>query len=252
MENSTQPVAVVTGAGSGIGRAVAVALIGAGYRAALLGRRSAALHETASLSANPEQCLVVPADLSQAHAVQEAFSRVTSHFGRIDFLFNNAGTFGSQARVEDTAPEAWDRVIAINLNGAFYCAREAWRHMLIQQPKGGRILNNGSISATSPRPQTIAYAASKHAITGLTRALALEGRDHGIAVGQIDIGNTATEMTAEMPKGMLQADGSTRAEPVMDVAHVAEMVLLIARQPPGVNTLFTTIMATSMPYLGRG
>lgn len=252
MSQSTLPVAVITGAGSGIGRAVAQALILAGYRCALIGRRAAPLEETAAQSAHPDRALILTADLSQAAAVREAFARVVTQFGRIDFLFNNAGAFGGQARVEDTTPEAWDAVIAINLNGAFYCAREAWRQMLVQSPRGGRILNNGSISAYVPRPQTISYAASKHAVTGLTKALALEGRDHGIAVGQIDIGNAATPMTAEMPKGMLQADGSVRPEAVMDVAHVAEAVVMIARQPLSVNTLFTTIMATAMPYVGRG
>ena len=246
------PVAVVTGAGSGIGRAVTLALIRAGFRCALLGRREAALQETIPLSAHPGRALAISADLSRSDQVEEAFATLIARFGRVDFLFNNAGAFGGQARVEDTSPDAWDAVIAINLNGAFYCAREAWRQMLRQSPPGGRILNNGSISAHVPRPQTVSYAASKHAISGLTKALALEGRGHGIAVGQIDIGNAATEMTADMPKGMLQADGSTRPEPVMDVAHVADMVLLIARQPLSVNTLFTTIMATAMPYTGRG
>lgn len=252
MTQSELPVAVITGAGSGIGRAVAQALIAAGYRCALIGRREAPLAETAAQSADPDRALIVTADLSQSDAVREAFAQIVARFGRIDFLFNNAGAFGGQARVEDTTPDSWDAVIAINLNGAFYCAREAWRQMLVQEPKGGRILNNGSISAYVPRPQTISYAASKHAVTGLTKALALEGRDHGIAVGQIDIGNAATPMTAEMPKGMLQADGSIRPEPVMDVAHVAGAIVMIARQPLTVNTLFTTIMATAMPYVGRG
>ena len=252
MDTNSLPVAVVTGAGSGIGRVVTLALLEAGFRCALLGRREAALHETIAQSAHPDRALAVPADLSRADQVEAAFATLVAHFGRIDFLFNNAGAFGGQARVEDTTPEAWDAVIAINLNGAFYAARAAWRQMLVQDPKGGRILNNGSISAHVPRPQTISYAASKHAVTGLTKALALEGREHGIAVGQIDIGNAATEMTADMPKGMLQADGAIRAEPVMDVAHVARAVVMIAGQPPSVNTLFMTIMATGMPYSGRG
>ncbi|NPD14327.1 SDR family oxidoreductase [Xinfangfangia sp. D13-10-4-6] len=246
------PVAVITGAGSGIGRGVALALLAAGYRCALLGRRAAALAETIALSAHPQNALALPADLSQAEAVSAAFAKLIAHFGRIDFLFNNAGTFGGQAPIAETSTETWDSVIAINLNGAFYCAREAWRQMLAQDPPGGRILNNGSISAHVPRPHTVAYAASKHAITGLTKALALEGRSLGIAVGQIDIGNAATDMTADMPRGMLQADGSTRAEPVMDLRHVADAVVMIANQPIAVNTLFVTIMATAMPYIGRG
>ncbi|WP_112310635.1 SDR family oxidoreductase [Pseudogemmobacter bohemicus] len=252
MSAKETPVAVITGAGSGIGRAVAIALNRAGWRCALLGRREAPLAETAAQSPHRDRMLTVTADLSQSGQVRDAFAQIVAQFGRIDFLFNNAGAFGGQARVENTTPDAWDAVIAINLNGAFYCAREAWRQMLVQEPKGGRILNNGSISAHVPRPQTISYAVSKHAVTGLTKALALEGREHGIAVGQIDIGNAATEMTADMSKGMLQADGSIRPEPVMDVSHVADMVLMIAQQPLAVNTLFTTIMATAMPYVGRG
>jgi NAD(P)-dependent dehydrogenase (short-subunit alcohol dehydrogenase family) len=239
-------VAVVTGAGSGIGRAVARALLGAGYRVALAGRREEALRETAA------DALVVPTDVGDPAAVAALFARVREELGRVDLLFNNAGSFGTPAPFEDVAVEDWQAMVATNLTGSFLCAQEAYRVMKDQSPRGGRIINNGSISAYTPRPFSVGYTATKHAITGLTKAIALEGRAHGVACGQIDIGNAATDMTAAMRRGVPQADGSVAAEATMDVGNVANAVLYMAGLPLDANVLFMTVMATTMPFVGRG
>jgi NAD(P)-dependent dehydrogenase (short-subunit alcohol dehydrogenase family) len=239
-------VAVVTGAGSGIGRAVARALLGAGYRLALAGRREEALRETAA------DALVVPTDVGDPAAVAALFARVREELGRVDLLFNNAGSFGTPAPFEDVAVEDWQAIVATNLTGSFLCAQEAYRVMKDQSPRGGRIINNGSISAYTPRPFSVGYTATKHAITGLTKAIALEGRAHDVACGQIDIGNAATAMTAAMSRGVPQADGSVAAEATMDVSNVADAVLYMAGLPLDANVLFMTVMATTMPFVGRG
>jgi NAD(P)-dependent dehydrogenase (short-subunit alcohol dehydrogenase family) len=246
-------VAVVTGAGSGIGRDVTRALLGAGYRVALAGRREDALRETlAGVPGGEEQAIVVATDVTDRDAVHGLFVRTRGELGRVDLLFNNAGIFGAPAPVEDVAFEDWQAIVATNLTGAFLCAQEAFRAMQEQRPRGGRIINNGSISAHVPRPHAVGYTATKHAITGLTKALALEGRAHDIACGQIDIGNAATAMTEGMKRGVLQADGSTAPEPVMDAAHVTDAVLYMAGLPLEANVQFLTVMATKMPLIGRG
>jgi NAD(P)-dependent dehydrogenase (short-subunit alcohol dehydrogenase family) len=238
-------VALVTGAGSGIGRHAAQALLEAGYRVVLAGRRREALEETAG---GHERATVAPADVTDAAAVDALFSGLD----RLDVLFNNAGTFGTPGPLEELAVEDWQAVVDTNLTGAFLCAQAAYRVMKAQDPRGGRIINNGSISAHVPRPNAIAYTATKHAITGLTRAISLEGRAHDIACGQIDVGNAATEMAAAMEKGVLQADGSIKPEPTMDVAHTAAAVVSMAELPLDANIEFMTIMATKMPFIGRG
>ncbi len=238
-------VALVTGAGSGIGRHVAHGLLEAGYRVVLAGRRREALEETRG---DDERATVVPADVSDPASVEALFAGLD----RLDLLFNNAGTFGTPGPLEDLAVEDWKAVVDTNLTGAFLCAQAAYRVMKAQDPRGGRIINNGSISAHVPRPHAIAYTATKHAITGLTRAISLEGRAHDIACGQIDVGNAATEMAAAMQKGVLQANGTVAAEPVMDVAHTAAAVVYMAGLPLDANVEFMTIMATKMPYIGRG
>jgi NAD(P)-dependent dehydrogenase (short-subunit alcohol dehydrogenase family) len=243
-------VAVVTGAGSGIGRDVARALLDAGYRVALAGRREEALRET--LAGREDGAIVVPTDVAEPDAVRALFARVREELGRVDLLFNNAGTFGTPTPIEDVAFEDWQAIVATNLTGAFLCAQEAFRAMKDQRPRGGRIVNNGSISAHVPRPNAVGYTATKHAITGLTKALSLEGRAYDIACGQIDIGNAATEMTAAIERGALQADGSTRAEPTMNARHVTDAVLYMASLPLDANVQFLTVMATNMPYIGRG
>jgi NAD(P)-dependent dehydrogenase (short-subunit alcohol dehydrogenase family) len=242
-------VAVVTGAGSGIGREVTRALLRAGYRVALAGRREDALRETVS---GADAAIAVPTDVADPTAVRALFVRVLDEFGRVDVLFNNAGVFGAPAPVEDVEFEAWRAIVDTNLTGAFLCAQEAFRAMKDQQPRGGRIINNGSISAHTPRPYAIGYTATKHAVTGLTKAIALEGRAHDIACGQIDIGNAATEMTAAMKRGVPQSDGSIAPEPTMDAVHVADAVLYMAGLPLDANVLFITVMATTMPFVGRG
>jgi NAD(P)-dependent dehydrogenase (short-subunit alcohol dehydrogenase family) len=242
-------IAVVTGAGSGIGREVAVALLGAGYAVALAGRREETLAETA---ADNDRALIVPTDVTDPESVRALFARVLSEHGRVDVLFNNAGLFGTPAPFEDFPLEEWQAVVATNLTGSFVCAREAFRAMKEQSPRGGRIINNGSISAHVPRPYAVAYTATKHAITGLTKAISLEGRAYDVACGQIDIGNAATDMTAAMQRGVPQADGSVAAEPVMDVTHVADAVLFMAGLPLDANVEFMTVMATKMPFIGRG
>jgi NAD(P)-dependent dehydrogenase (short-subunit alcohol dehydrogenase family) len=239
-------VAVVTGAGSGIGRHVARALLGAGYRVALAGRREGPLRETAS------DALIVPTDVADPDAVANLFDAVRREWGRIDLLFNNAGTFGPPGAVDEVEPEDWQHSVGTNLTGAFLCAHHAVRLMKDQDPRGGRIINNGSISAHVPRPGSVAYTATKHAITGLTKSISLDGRPYDIACGQIDIGNAATELTAAIAEGARQADGSTRPEPTFDVEHVARAVLYMADLPLEANVLFMTITATTMPFVGRG
>jgi NAD(P)-dependent dehydrogenase (short-subunit alcohol dehydrogenase family) len=245
--------ALVTGAGSGIGRAVALKLQGAGFDVALLGRRVAQLEDTAA-SAHPDggRFIVIPADVTDESQVQDAFATAARAFARLDVLFNNAGIFTPGAPIEDISLAAWQKSVDVNLTGAFLCAREAVRLMKAQDPKGGRIINNGSISAHTPRPQSAAYTATKHAMTGLTKSIALDGRAHNIACSQIDIGNAATDLTEAMADGILQANGSRMIEPRMDVAHVADAVLLIANMPLDANVAFMTVMATAMPYAGRG
>jgi NAD(P)-dependent dehydrogenase (short-subunit alcohol dehydrogenase family) len=244
------PVAVVTGAGSGIGREVARALLAHGYQVGLAGRRAETLAETAT--GHDEAALVVPADVSDAGAVDALFDAVLARFGRVDLLFNNAGSFGATARIDEYPLDAWRALVDTNLTGAFLCARRAFRAMREQEPPGGRIINNGSISAHTPRPHAVAYTATKHAVTGLTKAIALDGRDLGIACGQIDVGNAATEMTRAMERGVLQADGTTAAEATMDAGHVADAVLYMAGLPLDANVLFMTVTATRMPFVGRG
>jgi NAD(P)-dependent dehydrogenase (short-subunit alcohol dehydrogenase family) len=246
-------VAIVTGAGSGIGRAAALALLEAGYSVGLAGRRPEPLEETASQAgAAKSRALAVPTDVSNSESVRALFARVKDQFGRVDVLFNNAGVGVPGTVFGDLTDEQWQKVVDINLTGAFYCAREAFRVMREQRPQGGRIINNGSISAHVPRPGSAPYTATKHAITGLTRTISLDGRPYDIACGQIDIGNAATEMAARMAKGVPQADGSTRVEPLMDVNHVASAVVHMANLPLETNVQFMTIMATKMPFIGRG
>jgi NAD(P)-dependent dehydrogenase (short-subunit alcohol dehydrogenase family) len=240
-------IAVVTGAGSGIGRAVARALLDAGWSVVAAGRRAAPLAETLA----GRDGIAVPTDVSDPDAVDALFAAARERYGRLDLLFNNAG-IGVTAPVAELSVEDWRRVVDTNLTGAFLCARAAFRTMAAQDPRGGRIVNNGSISAYVPRPHSIAYTATKHAVTGLTRSLSLDGREFGIACGQIDVGNAATDMTARMSAGVLQADGTTAPEPTMDVAHVADAVLYMASLPLDANVQFMTVMATTMPYIGRG
>lgn len=242
-------VAVITGATSGIGRATAIGLGKAGYRVAILGRREAELEETARLcgAAYSGAC-----DVSDPAAVHRYFTDLRAKLGRVDFVFNNAGRFAPQASFGDTDVATWQDMVNVNLNGAFYVAREAFRAMRDQQPQGGRIVNNGSISAHVPRPGAAAYTATKHAITGLTKAISLDGRAFNIACGQIDIGNTATDMTARMTTGSLQANGTMEPEPTFDVRHVVDALLYMAGLPLEANVQFITIMATTMPYIGRG
>ncbi|MFF3762618.1 SDR family oxidoreductase [Streptomyces sp. NPDC001922] len=245
-------VAVVTGAGSGIGRAVVRALAADGWAVALAGRRAAALAETARLADADGQVLAVPTDVTRPAEVTELFRAAAGRFGRVDLLFNNAGGFGPAVPLEELAYADWQSVVDTNLTGAFLCAQAAFRQMGNQDPRGGRIINNGSVSAHAPRPDSVAYTATKHAMTGLTKSLSLDGRKHRIACGQIDIGNAATEMTEAMRTGTRQADGTLAAEPVMDAADVARTVLHMASLPLEANVQFATVMATTMPYIGRG
>ena len=246
-------IALVTGAGSGVGRAAALALLGAGYSVVLAGRRAAALAETVALAAAPAAgTLTVATDVADPAAVEALFAAIAARFGRLDVLFNNAGSNTPPTDFGDLTWEQWQTVLAVNLNGAFLVARGAYRMMRAQTPRGGRIINNGSISAHVPRPGAAPYNASKHAITGLTRSIALDGRRHDIACGQLDIGNAATPMTARMAKGVPQADGRLATEPTMDVADVGRAVLFMAGLPPDSNVQFMTIMATKMPFIGRG
>ena len=247
-----QKIAIVTGAGSGIGRAVALTLNGAGYTLLLAGRRREALDQTAALGSDPAQMIVQPTDIRDEASVDALFGLAEARFGRIDLLFNNAGTGAPPSTIDGVTLAQWNDVVAVNLTGAFLCARAAFRLMKKQEPRGGRIINNGSIAAQVPRPYTIAYTATKHAVTGLTKSLSLDGRPFDIACGQIDIGNAATEMTAAMAKGVPQANGTMAVEPTMDVRHVADAVLYMAGLPLDANVPFMTVMATHMPYIGRG
>jgi NAD(P)-dependent dehydrogenase (short-subunit alcohol dehydrogenase family) len=242
-------IALITGAGSGIGRATARAFLHEGYAVVLAGRRRDALIETA---AGGDQAIVVPTDVSDTASVRNLFDAAKATFGRLDVLFNNAGTGAPPIPLEDLTAEQWRHVVDVNLTGVFLCTQEAFRLMKEQTPRGGRIINNGSISAQVPRPNSAPYTATKHAITGLTKSTALDGRKYDIACGQIDIGNAETEMTARMKNGVLQANGSTAIEPTMDVEHVARAVLHMANLPLDANVLFMTVMATKMPLVGRG
>nr|WP_285554239.1 SDR family oxidoreductase [Streptomyces hygroscopicus] len=252
MTDTPSKIAVVTGAGSGIGRAVALELLRTGWSVALAGRRPETLEETAALAAGAPS-IVVRTDVARPEDVAALFTATVERFGRLDLLFNNAGTFGpGGVPVEELPYEAWRHVVDTNLNGAFLCAQAAYRTMKEQDPRGGRIINNGSISAHTPRPHSVAYTATKHALTGLTKSLSLDGRSYRIAVGQIDIGNAATEMTRRMRTGALQANGETVPEPMMDVAEVARTVRHMAELPLEANVQFATVLATGMPYIGRG
>jgi NAD(P)-dependent dehydrogenase (short-subunit alcohol dehydrogenase family) len=246
-------VALVTGAGSGIGRAVSLALQSAGYSVVLAGRRAGELEQTAALAnASGESMMCVPTDVSSPESVRALFAKIKDAFSRLDVLFNNAGTNAPGIPIEDITYEQLSAVVSVNLTGAFMCAQEAIRLMKAQQPRGGRIINNGSISAHAPRPNSGPYTATKHAITGLTKCISLDGRQYDIACGQIDIGNAATEMTEKMSAGVPQANGTTMIEPRMDLRHVAEAVLYMASLPLDSNVQFMTIMATKMPFVGRG
>lgn len=244
-------VAIVTGAGSGIGRAVSLTLLRAGWQVVLAGRREAELAATAA-AAEGAPLLVQPADVSDEASVDALFAATKARFGRLDLLFNNAGTGAPPVPIEDHALDHWKRVVDVNLTGAFLCTRAAFRLMKDQDPRGGRIINNGSISAHAPRPRSIAYTATKHAITGLTKSTALDGRAYDIACGQIDIGNAATEMTRQIARGVPQADGTLKPEPTMDVQAVADAVLYMAGLPLSANVQSMTVMATQMPFVGRG
>jgi NAD(P)-dependent dehydrogenase (short-subunit alcohol dehydrogenase family) len=253
MPDPTTKVAVVTGAGSGIGAAVALALAGAGWTVVLAGRRPDALAVVAERGAQlPGVLDPVPADVTDEASVRELFGETVRRHDHLDLLFNNAGMGAFAHEPDEVTLEEWNAVVAVNLTGAFLCTREAFGVMRRQQPRGGRIINNGSISAHTPRPQSIAYTATKHAVTGLTKSTALDGRRYDIACGQIDIGNAATDLASAMARGVPQADGSVRAEPLMDVADVGRAVLFMAGLPLDSNVATMTVMATAMPYVGRG
>jgi len=243
-------IAIVTGAGSGIGKRTALALLESGYSVSLAGRRPEPLKTTAK-EAN-SRALVVPTDVTDPNSVRDLFAKTKDTFGRLDLLFNNAGTGAPPVPLEDLSYEQWKTVVDTNLTGAFLCTQEAFRIMKSQHPRGGRIINNGSISAHTPRPNSAPYTATKHAITGLTKSTALDGRKYDIACGQIDIGNAATQMTKRMKTGVVQANGSIAVEPIMDVDHVASAVVYMASLPLDANVQFLTVMATKMPHIGRG
>ena len=245
-------VAVVTGAGTGIGKRTALALLDESYAVVLAGRRAEPLHNTAGQAASTPRILVVPTDVTDPTAVASLFAATEQAFGRLDLLFNNAGIAGPSQPLEDLSTKQWEAVLAVNLTGAFLCTQEAFRIMKRQRPRGGRIINNGSVSAHSPRPDSVAYTVSKHAITGLTKATALDGRRHDIACGQIDIGNAATRMTARFEDGVVQATGQVIVEPRIDPDEVARAVIYMASLPLDTNVLFMTVMATKMPLVGRG
>ncbi len=245
-------VAIITGAGRGIGKATALAFLADGYRVVLAGRQRETLERTAAESGAGDRALVVPTDVAEPDSVEALFASVRATLGRLDVLFNNAGTGARAAPIDEISVDDWRKVVEVNLTGAFLCTRAAFRMMKEQEPRGGRIINNGSISAHAPRPGSAPYTATKHAITGLTKTTSLDGRPYDIACGQIDIGNALTEMTARMSNGVPQADGSVRAEPAFDVAHVANAVLQMANLPLDTNVQFMTIMATKMPFVGRG
>ncbi len=252
MPNNSK-IALVTGAGSGIGRATALALLRESYSVVLAGRHAQTLEETAAQAkGDAARALPIVADISDPESVRKLFEKIKETFGRLDLLFNNAGTSAPPLPLEELTIEQWRRVVDVNLTGAFLCTQAAFRLMKEQSPRGGRIINNGSISAHTPRPNSAPYTATKHAITGLTKSTALDGRKYDIACGQIDIGNADTDMTARMKQGILQANGQIAVEPTMDVEHVARAVVYMASLPLDANVLFLTVMATKMPFVGRG
>jgi NAD(P)-dependent dehydrogenase (short-subunit alcohol dehydrogenase family) len=248
---TTKGVAVVTGAGSGLGHHITLTLAEAGWQVVAAGRRLATLESTAA-SAPPGSVSPVVADVTASESVDALFAAVAQRYGRLDLLVNNAGVFGPGGAVDEVSLEEWQSIVATNLTGSFLCARHAVRMMKAQDPRGGRIINNGSISAHTPRPGSVGYTATKHAITGLTKSISLDGRKYGIACGQIDIGNAATEMTAGIAASAAQADGSVLPEPTFDARHAAEAVLFMAELPLDANVQFLTITATTMPFIGRG
>ena len=245
-------IAIVTGAGTGIGRAAALALLKDGWHVALAGRRAEPLEAVAAESGAGPRAVAVPTDVADPQAVRALFDRVVQAFGRVDLLFNNAGVNAPGVPLDELTIEQWKNVVDINLNGMFYCIQHAFRVMKAQDPKGGRIINNGSISAHAPRPNSIAYTATKHAVMGLTKTASLDGRKHDIAVGQIDVGNAGTEMAMRMAKGVPQANGEIAVEPLMNVDIVGQSVLYMANLPLEANVMFHTVMATKMPFAGRG
>ena len=245
-------VAIVTGASSGIGRGAAVALLEEGYNVALAGRRTPELEETASLAKNGGRALVVPTDVSDAEQIRNLFDRTVEEFGRLDVLFNNAGIGAAAVDIDELPVEKWLEVVNVNLTGVYLCTREAFRVMKAQTPMGGRIINNGSISAHAPRPNSAPYTSTKHAVTGLTKCTSLDGRKYDIACGQIDIGNAETPLAARMADGVPQADGSVKPEPLMHLDNVSRAVVFMASLPPDANVQFLTVMATKMPFVGRG
>ena len=249
---STGKIAIVTGAGTGVGKSAALALNQAGWTVVLVGRREQPLKDVQAASAHPNHCTVMPTDVADPASVEKLFDAAVKLHGRVDLLFNNAGVSAPGVPLDELSIDQWKNVVDINLNGMFYCLRQAFKVMKTQTPMGGRIINNGSISATAPRPNSIAYTATKHAVTGLTKTASLDGRKFQIAVGQIDIGNAETEMAAVMAKGVPQANGEIKPEPLMDVSHVGTSVLYMAELPLSANVLFHTVMATNMPFVGRG
>ncbi|MBS0453929.1 MAG: SDR family oxidoreductase [Proteobacteria bacterium] len=252
MSESTSRIAIVTGAGSGIGRAAALALLGDGWSVALAGRRAEPLEAVAKESGAGERVLAVPTDVADPKSVEALFAAAVAKFGRVDLLFNNAGVGNPPGDMMDWTPEQWRGVVDINLNGMFYCIQQAFRVMSRQSPRGGRIINNGSISAHAPRPNSLAYTSTKHAVQGLTKTASLDGRKYDIAVGQVDVGNAMTELASKMAKGVPQANGEIAIEPLIDVKIVGQSVLYMANLPLEANILFHTVMATKMPFVGRG
>ncbi|BEP55212.1 MULTISPECIES: SDR family oxidoreductase [Variovorax] len=252
VENNKGRIAIVTGAGSGIGRAAALALLADGWSVALAGRRLEPLEQVAEESGAGARAFAVPTDVANADSVQALFGATVERFGRVDLLFNNAGVGNPPGPFEDWTPEQWKGVVDINLTGMFFCIQQAFRTMKAQTPRGGRIINNGSISATTPRPNSAAYTSTKHAVEGLTKTASLDGRKYDIAVGQVDVGNAMTELAARMATGVPQANGELAIEPLIDVKIVGQSVLYMANLPLEANVLFHTIMATKMPFVGRG
>jgi len=251
-EQAKSRIAIVTGAGTGIGRAAALALLGDGWSVVLAGRRAEPLEAVAKESGAADRALAVPTDVADPKSVEALFAATAAKFGRVDLLFNNAGVSNPPGPFEDWTPEQWKGVVDINLNGMFYCIQHAFRAMKTQSPRGGRIINNGSISAHAPRPNSAAYTSTKHAVQGLTKTASLDGRKYDIAVGQIDVGNALTELASKMAKGVPQANGEIAIEPLMDVKVVGQSVLYMANLPLDANVLFHTVMATKMPFVGRG